>query len=158
MGVLVGKIDGSTAHHGPIHLTLTLMLVSFTVALGCEVPGSIRRYPLSKGTVTVNGDKIYEDGKLFAELRYFTMGYKKETPMGFGIYYVPYDKEIWICPREGWRLEWRGREYKTVHEVEKVWNESGGEAAHYVGDKDVPEKFPTVPRHIRISKDGRYVY
>ena len=89
-------------------------------------------YPEPEGKITVQGDKIYLDNELYAELRY-TGSYYTELPNsrfnkddpdygGFAMYYYPYDKEEWIFPKEGWAyyvVEER-KKYSTVAEMDKL--------------------------------------
>jgi hypothetical protein len=177
----VGKVINRKERAGQLSLALITVFICLGFGMGCTMPLGTKRYPLSGGTVTVQGDNIYEDGKLFAELRYVSVrlnpNSSKASILGFGIYYTHYDKEIWICPEKGWRvIKEDGREYTDIRSVNKLWNEYTEEdykysagarkdpppfVYHFYGEDTEPaaRKAPVVPRgKARISKDGKYVY
>ena len=152
-------------------------VISLWILTGCGMFSGPKLYPLSDGSVVVKGDKIYQDGILFAELRYFTdrfiitpgSGYTR----GFGIYYYSYDKEIWIYPKQGWCVTRNGKKYRKIQEVDQAYEEHTDIWEDYVTgvikhtdewatcrlcDRDYDVKSISSATHIRISKDGKYVY
>ena len=122
----------------------------------------IKMYPLPAKSVHIEGDKIYCNGQLFAELRYFWTHEPTNSHHGLAIYYYPYDKEVWIAPKKGWSIRLDNKEYFLIKDLERIVRE-------FEGKKIDPRRGPTLlfepPRKeqlsvtdIKISEDGKYVY
>ena len=141
---------------------------------GCAKPMD-RLYPLPDRWLMVYDDKIYQEDKLFAELRYF--GKLNECRyQGLSIYYYQYDKEVWIYPKGGWHLIDipENKKYTTLSDIKKQYQKAL-ETEHYayVGgmldtakiclvrgdDKRKPYSFAPMPYvfNAHFSDDGRYV-
>ncbi|VEN74712.1 exported hypothetical protein [Candidatus Desulfarcum epimagneticum] len=126
-------------------------------------------HPIPGGELTVEGDRIFHNGRLFAELRYFihdtdVVYYKDDVPEvvnGFSIFYHPYGKEIWIFPV--WSVQTDGGEVRGARDVQRVWdayrkNPAGPSPLRLKGmtpNRELLEK--TLATDIQISPDGRNV-
>ena len=106
-----------------------VMGVSLVFLGGCIRPHEVY-YPDPEGKVSVVGDKIYLNNKLYAELRYEGSYYSellndnlyKDSPTGLAIYYFPYDEQEWIFPKCGWGyyvLEEK-KLYSTIAEMDEL--------------------------------------
>jgi hypothetical protein len=149
------------------------IILAWVLFPGCQVLDGSMTYPIPAGAVTVQGDRIYHDGDLFAELRYFNLPYDKTKLYctGFSIYYYPYDKEVWIYPKQGWRVVKDNKQYSGARDVDRIWNEYEKQVREYSGasgqapktvrlllGNSSPPKFAPTCMDVRISADGRYVY
>lgn len=153
--------------------TLPLLFFFFILPAACGIlrPSGPPPYPIPPGTVSVDGDRIIADGKPFAELRYF----RSTDIIGLALYYFGPDKEVWIFPRAGWTLQWKGKDYTAVADIDRIWNDylertQKGMRGNGKFPKDQPTrliggKYPSKKRirsmHIseaRISDNGRLVY
>lgn len=97
-----------------------IMFTMFTMNSCATVTPLVKskKYPLPKDGIRVVKDKIYHNDTLFAELRYFD-GSFEEGEQGLVIYYYPpYDKEVWIHPKGGLRVE-KGKYADTEAERER---------------------------------------
>jgi hypothetical protein len=142
----------------------------------CAAPTNMNKlYPLPDTWLMVYDDKIYQDGRLFAELRYF--GKLNDCwYQGLSIYYYPYDKEVWIYPKEGWHLLDipENKKYSTIPEIQAQYKRAlvtdhYGYAGGLVdtekiclvrGDgKREPRLFAPPPYvfNAHFSEDGQYV-
>lgn len=123
---------------------------------------------MSESKVTVNGDNIYRNGELYADLHYFMTYAGKNHHRGVIIHYQNDNKEIWIYPLGGWQISKGDKEYHTAREVEKYWKELDSlsdphERQNYrlllAGKKPTKSDFlSTWCFDIHISEDGNYVY
>lgn len=86
---------------------------------------------------------IYVDGKPFAEFKYLKIKSldSGDTSSGIEIYYKDTNKQIWICPKDGWRLV--GAKDKSVFtdidEINRLYN-------------DTPNLYYLLRSHDRLSK------
>ena len=113
-----------------VHLLQTMMLSCLILLCGCMRPREIY-YAESEGKISVEGDKIYLNNELYAELRYAGSYYaelrtdrlNKENlnNTGYAIYYYPYDKEEWIFPKLGlgYYVDEEKKKYSTIAEMEE---------------------------------------
>lgn len=133
----------------------------------------IKKYPLPQDSISVIGDKIYHGDKLFAELRYFHI--HRPRYRGLAIYYYQHNKEVWVCPEEGWQIIKEGKKYTGIQEMEKIWQEFEKEMQEWreghrsnmpyvallLGGRnlsDADAKITAWCFDIHISEDGKYVY
>jgi hypothetical protein len=92
---------------------IAILLASWFGLLLTACSGAPVIHPLPSSGVTVNGDKIYHDGKPFAEIRcYFTIR-SSENPgeaylfwsstqhRGIAMYYFDEENLVWIFPKRG---------------------------------------------------------
>lgn len=116
-------------------------------------------YPMPESGVTVVGDKMYHNGKPFAELRYLATDKQYNTHRGIAIYYYPFNKEVWIFPKGGWRIFEGGKESYTIEEIKNVWDKIGIRQLE-IGNKraDKSEFITAWCYGVRISDDGKYIY
>lgn len=155
-------------------ITVLLALLS-----GCSAPMNRNKlYPLPDSWLMVYDDKIYQDDKLFAELRYF--GKLNDCwYQGLSIYYYPYNKEVWIYPKEGWHLLIvpENKKYSTISEIQtqykKILETESHDHYSYAGgiidtdkvclvrgdDERDPYSYEPLPYvfNARFSEDGQYV-
>jgi len=128
-------------------------------------------YPMPPGAVAIDGDRILLDKTPFAELRYF----RNREIVGLAIYYFGPDKEVWIFPESGWTLVSEKKEYASVGDIDRIWNEyvkKNQEGMRGIGKppEDQPTrliggKYPskgqiqdTRVSEVTISEDGKLVY
>lgn len=116
------------------------------VLAGCGIP---IRYQLPTQDIRVKKDKIYHNGNLFAELRYYYPFELADNPneayslrgsiryKGVAMYYFNEKKLIWIFPKRG--LEKASAEGQCLSK--------GKNDAYFIW-----------AFNIRISRDGKYVY
>ncbi|NGX53444.1 MAG: hypothetical protein K1000chlam4_00156 [Chlamydiae bacterium] len=87
-------------------------------------------YPEPQGKIIIEGDKLYLNNELYAELRYPGSYYSelrnnklhKENPVGLAIYYYPNDREEWIFPKQGlgYYIVEEKKKYSTVFEMDEL--------------------------------------
>ena len=156
-------------------IVYTLPFLLCPVLLGCSSVYQNHKvlYPLPSDGITVEGDKIYHDGKLFAELRYFFWsGDSKEFKdigeypvKGLAIYYHTHSKEVWISPKEGWSAIEGEKEFHNTEDVQRIWNHYRTEvrdlrkySLRLGGRPPGKERIITTgAKEIRISPDGKIV-
>ena len=158
-----------------VHLLQTMMLMCLILLCGCMRPREIY-YAEPGGKISVEGDKIYQNNELYAELRYrSSMDGQRHT--GLAMYYHPYDKEEWIFPKCGWAyyVVEEKKKYSTIAEMDKL-KRTAKERGYTLGTSDrldeqkvflmigdkkfePVEKSPTATAFdIQITGDGKYVY
>ncbi len=157
--------------------------VSLVFFGGCIRPHEVY-YPDPEGKVSVVGDKIYLNNKLYGELRYEGSYYSelrnnnlyKDNPTGLAMYYYLYDKEEWIFPKHGagYYVVEEKKFYSTIEEMDELdrtakargYTINGSDrldnAKVYlmIGNyKYAPvEKSPSpLACNVRFSDDGKYV-
>ncbi len=138
-----------------IKIILTVALFTFNSCTTAQ-----KLYPLPEQGVTVMGNKIYDNGKVFAELRVLLTNKEFHSHRGLAIYYYPYDKEVWIFPESGWHYFDRGEKHTSLKDIEQAWKSrknddiifyEGGRRAHTI-------KIHKTCFDVRMSDDGKYVY
>lgn len=124
----------------------------------CAMSNSQKIYPLQKSEVSVVGNKIYQAGKPFAEIRFLATNSKYNIHRGFVIYYYDYMKEVWIYPSEGWQIYGGNKKHCTIKEIEDEWHK--GIQQFLINNKraDKTELVSAWCYDVRISDDGKYVY
>jgi hypothetical protein len=147
---------------------ISTMVLTFVLLSGCMWLQQPKLYPLPSGEVTVVGNTIYSNGKLFAELRYFDIN-RKRVPLseitagpGLVIYYFQLDKEVWIHPKQRMSIFRDGIEYTKIEDMNRVWAalEIGHDAELYIGGKR-PEKedlIRSVFYNVKVSADGKFIF
>jgi len=147
--------------------TNLLILVTLFFMNSCSAfSGNVKMYPLPEKGVHVKEDKIYYNGKLFAELRYFWTHKPTNSHHGLAIYYYLYDKELWIVPKEGWSIKLDNKEYFSIKDLNRIEKEFKGKPMTDKGPyRLIGGTSPTKDQLIRsrvtdikISEDGKYVY
>lgn len=128
-------------------------------------------YPMPPGAVSIDGDRILHENQPFAELRYF----RNREIVGLAIYYFGPDKEVWIFPEGGWTLVSAQKEYVSVGDIDRIWNDyvrrnqEGMRGTGKMPDDQptrlIGGKYPTKNQirdtrvsDVRISEDGKLVY
>ena len=111
--------------------------------------------------IFVKNNIVYYKEKPYAELRYFNDGICHNR--GLALYYYSKDKEVWIHPKQGWIVEniSNGKRYKTISDIQKVWNINNRELRLLLGNGKVPSKEDLISScsyDIKISKNGRYIH
>jgi hypothetical protein len=147
-------------------LMLTMLLLGSCVAASDRVVV----YPLPETNINVRGNMIYHNHEPFAELRYFDTLKASNAPdsyRGLVIYYYPYDKEVWILPKEGWSIRLNNRDYSAVQDINRIWAEFRGKRVDPAkgfdlllgGKPPTKEQILTTRAYdVRISENGKYVY
>lgn len=133
-------------------------LVIFCLS-GCAMASYQKVYPLPESGVTVVGDKIYHNEKPFAELRYLATDKQYNTHRGLAIYYYPFNKEVWIYPKGGWRILEGNKASYSLEEIESVWHTLG--IRQFLIENRQADKSEFISAwcyDIRISDDGKYIY
>ena len=149
-------------------ILFTLMLFLF---IGCSALKGKQPvvYPLPSESISIKEGKIFQNDKLFAELRYFSFSEdaylnKPEATRGLAIYYVPFEKEVWISPAEGWSVRDGDIEYHRLKDVQRIWNEYKNKLRDDYplrrgGEHPSKEDIVTAgARDIHISDDGKIVH
>jgi hypothetical protein len=161
-------------------LSLTLVLLA-----GCSLTQKQKTFPLPAGSVTIENNLIFCNGKPFAELKYFEVFDDKDTPhpftektrgRGLVIYYYHNDKEVWIHPEERLSIKQDGTEYTKIDDMKRVRGEflqerklirdgklksSQHKWAHiYIGGSPwrKEDAIRSVFYGVKISDDGKYVF
>ncbi len=150
--------------------------VVFVLLMGC-LRSYEDYYPKPEGKVVVEGDKIYLNNELYAELRYRTSIFDMPGDhLAFSIYYYPYDKEEWIYPSCGqaYYVVDEKKMYSTLTAM-KGFKKTAKERGYTIGDSDRLDDDKVIfmiGKHkyeggaegpcplvsdIRITEDGRYV-
>ncbi len=125
--------------------------------MGCAMPNKV--YSLPDEGVTVSEDKIYHQGKPYAELRYLLTDKEHHKHRGLAIYYYPYDKEIWIFPEKGWGIFKGDKAYYSLKEIEAAWPVVGIRGLLFNnGRADKGEAISAWCYDVKITPDGKYVY
>jgi hypothetical protein len=115
-------------------------------------------YSLPDEGVTVREDKIYNQGKLFAELRYLRTDKAHHKHRGLAIYYYPYDKEVWIFPEKRWGIFESHKAFYSVKEIEAAWPVVGIRGLLFNNRRaDKGEAISAWCYDVKISEDGKYV-
>lgn len=146
-------------------LIKSILFTLFCVNGGNAFSGDIKMYPLPEKSVLIEGDKIYCNGQLFAELRYFWTHEPTNSHHGLAIYYYPYNKEVWIVPKEGWSTKLDNKEYFAISDLNRIEKEFRGKPITDKGPYRLiggnpPEKEQLIRSRvtdIKISEDGKYV-
>ena len=117
-------------------------------------------YPLPEQGVEVKGNKLYNNGTVFAELRFLLTDKERHSHRGFALYYYQYGKEVWIYPSSGWHYFSGGKKYTSVKDIEQAWlNQKDDDIVFYEGDRIVNSvKLYKPCFDVHISKDGKYIY
>ena len=91
----------------------------------------------------LNGGTVYNDDKPFAQVKFLKIKGldTEETYTGIAVYYFDTKEQIWICPRDGWRLKdaKSGIIYTDIEEIDRLYN----------SDKD---NYYLLRSHKRLSK------
>lgn len=136
-----------------------LEIVAFFCTLVISCACTARPYATHGEDVLVKGDKIYLNGKLYAELRYFRDGI---CVRGLAIYYHKTEEEVWINPHKGWQVYdySNSQKYSGIFEVQRICNSGRRDLQLLLGDK-APSKDELISScsfDIKIGGDGKYVY
>ena len=133
-------------------------------------------YPEPQGKLLIEGDKIYLNNELYAELRYRSTCFDNNLITKLVIYYHLNDREVWIFPSvgESYYVVVEKKKYSTLAEMDELdrtakargYTINGSDrldsAKVYlmIGNyKYAPvEKSPSpLACNVRFSEDGRYV-
>ncbi len=148
-------------------MSMRLALVLTGVGLvGCGGAARLPRerlFALPKGRITVLGNRIFNDGNVFAELRYLhpkdDFRQSSEAHRGVAIYYHRYDKEVWVFPEEGWGVSEGDRSSYSLTDVQREWDTNGPERITLGGGAwgDATWKIKYC-FDVEVSADGRSVH
>ncbi len=142
------------------------LLAIIVLSIICGFTVKANAFPQSN--LMVKGDKIYQNEKLFAEIRYFMTDEKNKKHRGISIYYYQINKEVWIYPVEGWSIRKGEKKYYSTSQVEQIWKELDSKTdlrerqfyQLFLGAKrpDKSDFLSTWCFDVGISPDGKYVY
>jgi hypothetical protein len=115
---------------------------------------------LATSSYKMDGDTIYRDGNVFAQLRFFKKK-DSETWKGIAIYYFDSKEQIWICPKEGWKLVdgKSGAVYTDVIDINNLFYSEPHNFRLYLllGDKDVSKYAAITAGCVSYSIDGNLI-
>ena len=133
-----------------------LSLVALLLAAGCM------SVPQATGTRSVQDDKVFLNGSLFAELRYLgttTSTDGRTSQRGLAIFYPARREEVWIFPEHGWGIVDGGKDHYALREIEDEWQARGFGGLTF-NNKKVDKNAVVFAwcYDVRISEDGGYIY
>lgn len=99
---------------------MKLLFVMISLATLIVIPPS-----MASGTYKMVGDMIYVDGSPMAQLRFFKINGidTNTTNTGIAIYYFDTHEQIWVCPKDGWRLKdaKEGTIYYDITQIDSLY-------------------------------------
>jgi hypothetical protein len=140
------KLGCSAAHPGvgagkEMKKLIIIFITMIAICTGCasvNFSNSAVKYHMPENGITVRDNKIFHNGNLFAELRFY---FKEPFPIaahkGLAIYYENKKELVWIFPEEG-----------RDEDVKRGYFKSRGQTDGYVG----------YAYDVSISDDGKLIY